>query len=112
MNGVLRSRLVSAAMLEQAGTGAALAGVDLDLRLGDMRDPDLTEPAALVYCPFRALLHLPTWADRRLHFRMPFPKDRRPPPSAAPTPSGRVARPARSAAWADEPPRGRCAHLG
>ena len=68
MNGVPRSRLVSAAMLEQARTGAALAGVDLDLRLGDMRDLDLTEPAALVYCPFRALLHLPTWADRRRTF--------------------------------------------
>ncbi len=28
----------------------------------------VTEPAALVYCPFRALLHLPTWADRRRTF--------------------------------------------
>ena len=58
----------SPAMLEQARTGAARAGVDLDLRLGDMRDLDLTEPAALIYCPFRALLHLPTWADRRRTF--------------------------------------------
>jgi len=26
------------------------------------------EPAALIYCPFRALLHLPSWADRRRTF--------------------------------------------
>ena len=37
----------------------------LDLRLGDMRDLALADPAALIYCPFRALLHLPTWTDRR-----------------------------------------------
>src|SRR5262249_36548022 len=42
--------------------------VELDLRLGDMRELTLDEPAALVYCPFRALLHLPTWADRRRTF--------------------------------------------
>jgi hypothetical protein len=28
----------------------------------------LDEPAALIYCPFRALLHLPAWADRRRTF--------------------------------------------
>jgi SAM-dependent methyltransferase len=58
----------SPAMLEQARTRAAEAGVDLDLREGDMRDLTLEEPAALIYCPFRALLHLPTWADRRRTF--------------------------------------------
>jgi hypothetical protein len=42
--------------------------VDLDLREGDMRDLTLDEPAALIYCPFRALLHLPAWADRRRTF--------------------------------------------
>ena len=42
--------------------------MDLDLRAGDMRDLDPDEPAALVYCPARALLHLPTWADRRRTF--------------------------------------------
>src|SRR5215217_7250875 len=52
----------SPAMLEQARTRAAEAGVELDLRAGDMRDLELEEPAALIYCPFRALLHLPTWA--------------------------------------------------
>src|SRR3954470_18354227 len=58
----------SPAMLEQARLRAAEAGVKLDLRQGDMRDLALAEPAALVYCPFRALLHLPTWADRRRTF--------------------------------------------
>ena len=33
-----------------------------------MRDLALGEPAGLTYCPFRALLHLPTWADRRRTF--------------------------------------------
>lgn len=55
-------------MLRQARVNAAAAGVELDLRLGDMRDLALDEPAALVYCPFRALLHLQTWADRRRTF--------------------------------------------
>jgi SAM-dependent methyltransferase len=58
----------SPAMLEQARTRAAEAGAELDLREGDMRDLSLDEPAALIYCPFRALLHLPTWADRRQMF--------------------------------------------
>jgi SAM-dependent methyltransferase len=69
----------SPAMLEQARARAAEAGVRLggsgggagpalDLREGDMRDLALDEPAALIYCPFRALLHLPTWADRRRTF--------------------------------------------
>jgi SAM-dependent methyltransferase len=59
----------SPAMLEQARDRAAEAGVDLDLREGDMRDFALDEPAGLIYCPFRALLHLPTWADRRRTFQ-------------------------------------------
>jgi SAM-dependent methyltransferase len=58
----------SPAMLEQARVRAAAAGVELDLRLGDMRDLSLDPPAGLIYCPFRALLHLPTWADRRRTF--------------------------------------------
>jgi SAM-dependent methyltransferase len=55
----------SPAMLAQA---RAAGGDLLDLREGDMRELALEEPAALVYCPYRALLHLPTWADRRLAF--------------------------------------------
>ena len=58
----------SPAMLQQARSRAAVAGVHLDLHEGDMRELVLDEPAALVYCPFRALLHLPTWADRRRTF--------------------------------------------
>jgi ubiquinone/menaquinone biosynthesis C-methylase UbiE len=58
----------SPAMLEQAERRAAEAGAELELRQSDMRDFVLDEPAALVYCPFRALLHLPTWADRRHTF--------------------------------------------
>jgi SAM-dependent methyltransferase len=58
----------SPAMLKLARARAAEAGVELDLRQGDMRDLALDEPAALIYCPFRALLHLPTWADRRRTF--------------------------------------------
>jgi SAM-dependent methyltransferase len=55
----------SPTMLENARR----AGGDLlDLRLGDMRDLELDEPAALIYCPWRSLLHLPTWADRRRLF--------------------------------------------
>src|SRR5436853_7818870 len=33
-----------------------------------MRELSLDEPAALVYCPFRSLMHVPTWADRRRTF--------------------------------------------
>jgi trans-aconitate methyltransferase len=56
----------SPAMLEQAKRAGA--GDLLDLQLGDMRDLALQEPAALIYCPYRALLHLPTWSDRRTLF--------------------------------------------
>jgi len=59
---------VSPAMLKQARRAAEEAGVELDLRLTDMRDFSLEEAAALVYCPFRSLLHLPTWADKRRAF--------------------------------------------
>jgi SAM-dependent methyltransferase len=58
----------SPAMLKQARERAAKTGVTLDLYEGDMREFTLDEPAALIYCPFRALLHLPTWADRRRTF--------------------------------------------
>jgi SAM-dependent methyltransferase len=58
----------SPAMLEGARARAAEAGVELDLRLGDMRDFRLDEPAALVTCPARSLLHLPTWRDKRRCF--------------------------------------------
>ncbi|MFC5831164.1 class I SAM-dependent methyltransferase [Nonomuraea insulae] len=59
---------LSPVMLEQARVRAAEQGVELDLREGDMREFELDEPAALIYCPFRSLQHLPTWADRRRAF--------------------------------------------
>src|SRR5215831_460857 len=58
----------SPAMLAKARAGAAQAGVRLELREGDMRDLALDQPAGLIYCPFRTLLHLRTWADRRRTF--------------------------------------------
>jgi SAM-dependent methyltransferase len=56
----------SPAMLEIARERAA--GLPLELRLGDMRDFELDEPAALIYVPFRSLLHLHGWADKRRAF--------------------------------------------
>jgi SAM-dependent methyltransferase len=58
----------SPAMLAEAQKRAEAAGVDIELREGDMRDLELDEPAGLIYCPFRSLLHLPTWGDRRRVF--------------------------------------------
>ena len=58
----------SPTMLALARAAVAEAGVDVDLLEGDMRDFTVDEPAALIYCPYRALLHLPTWADRRRTF--------------------------------------------
>jgi SAM-dependent methyltransferase len=59
---------LSPAMLERALERAEEAGVEIDLREGDMRDLDLVDATDLVICPYRALLHLPTWADRRRVF--------------------------------------------
>ena len=59
---------LSPTMVRRGRERAREAGVDLDLRLGDIRELSLGERAALIYCPFRALLHLPTWADRRRTF--------------------------------------------
>ena len=58
----------SAAMLERARARADEAGVDVELRQGDMRELELDEPAGLIYVPARSLLHLPTWADRKRVF--------------------------------------------
>ncbi|MEO8328695.1 MAG: class I SAM-dependent methyltransferase [Candidatus Nanopelagicales bacterium] len=58
----------SPAMLAQARIRATEAGVELDLHEADMREFTLDEPAGLIYCPGRSLLHLPTWADRRRCF--------------------------------------------
>jgi SAM-dependent methyltransferase len=57
----------SVGMLEVCRRRAEAAGVErlLDLRLGDLRDPPVAERVRLVTCPFRALLHLETDAERR-----------------------------------------------
>jgi len=60
--GVDRSR----AMLAVARGRAA--GLPVELREGDIRDLELGEPVDLVICPFRSLMHLPTWSDRRRVF--------------------------------------------
>jgi SAM-dependent methyltransferase len=44
------------------------AGLPLELREADMRDLALPEPVALIICPFRSLMHLRTWADKRRLF--------------------------------------------
>jgi SAM-dependent methyltransferase len=59
---------MSPAMLDLARKRAAEAGVELELREEDMRELSLDEPVALIYCPFRAMLHLPTWRDKRRVF--------------------------------------------
>jgi SAM-dependent methyltransferase len=43
-------------------------GLPVELREGDMRDFELEQPVDLVICPFRSLLHLPTWQDKRRVF--------------------------------------------
>ena len=59
---------LSPAMLDLARERAAETGVELELREADMRDLDYDAASDLVICPSRALLHLPTWADRRRVF--------------------------------------------
>jgi SAM-dependent methyltransferase len=54
----------SARMLETCAQRAALAGVDVDLRVGDLAAPPVSERVPLVICPFRSYLHLQTDAER------------------------------------------------
>jgi len=54
----------SEGMLEVARERAELAGVELDLRQGDLRDPPIEGPVPLVLAPFRSLLHMETETDR------------------------------------------------
>ncbi|MFL5925791.1 MAG: class I SAM-dependent methyltransferase [Gaiellaceae bacterium] len=60
---------LSAGMLQVARERAALAGVDVDLRQGDMRDPPVAGSFPLVLIPFRSLLHMETDGDRRVALR-------------------------------------------
>jgi SAM-dependent methyltransferase len=56
----------SPGMLEVCRERAELAGVAdaVELRVGDLREPPVTERVPLVTCPFRSLLHLRTDGDR------------------------------------------------
>lgn len=56
----------SAGMLEVCRRAAAAAGVTelLDLRLGDLSAPPVSERVNLVTCPFRSYLHLPDEESR------------------------------------------------
>src|SRR5690348_12340666 len=56
----------SPAMLEIARERAA--GLPLELRLEDVRDLELDEPAALIYVPYRSLVHLRGWHEKRRVF--------------------------------------------
>ncbi len=56
----------SPAMLEIARERSA--GLPLELRFGDVREFELEEPAALIYVPYRSLLHLHGWQEKRQVF--------------------------------------------
>jgi SAM-dependent methyltransferase len=60
---------LSPGMLDVARERAELAGVAVDLRSGDMRDPPVDGGFPLVICPFRSLLHMETERDRRAALR-------------------------------------------
>ena len=60
---------LSAGMLDVARERAALVGVRLDLRRGDMRQPPVEGAFPLVLIPFRSLLHMETDGDRRAVLR-------------------------------------------
>jgi SAM-dependent methyltransferase len=59
----------SPGMLEVCAEHAALAGVELDLRLGDLREPPVDERVPLVTIPFRSLLHMHADEERRRALR-------------------------------------------
>jgi SAM-dependent methyltransferase len=56
----------SPAMLRVARAAAESAGASelVDLRLGDLREPPVSERVPLAICPFRSLLHLETEAEK------------------------------------------------
>ncbi len=56
----------SPGMLTVARTAAESAGVSelVDLRVGDLRNPPVSEKVPLVICPFRTLLHMTSEGDK------------------------------------------------
>jgi SAM-dependent methyltransferase len=61
----------SPGMLEVCRERAHVAGADglVDLRLGDLRDPPVSERVELVVCPFRSYLHLHDNEERLVALR-------------------------------------------
>src|SRR5690242_7266647 len=59
----------SPGMLAVCAEHAKLAGVALDLRLGDLREPPVDERVPLVTIPFRSVLHLHDDRERRRALR-------------------------------------------
>jgi SAM-dependent methyltransferase len=59
----------SEGMLAVARAQAAAAGVEVDLRFGDLRDPPVEGRYPLVLIAFRSLLHMETDEDRRAALR-------------------------------------------
>jgi ubiquinone/menaquinone biosynthesis C-methylase UbiE len=61
----------SVGMIEACRRRARAAGVSIDLRLGDFRDPPVepTEGIQAILCPFRSYLHLPDDSARRQALR-------------------------------------------
>jgi SAM-dependent methyltransferase len=59
----------SEGMLAVAREHAAAAGVEVDLRFGDLRDPPVEGRYPLVLIAFRSLLHMQTDEDRRAALR-------------------------------------------
>lgn len=51
------------AVARAAVEGAGVAGL-VDLRLGDLREPPVSERVPLVICPFRSLLHMETEEEK------------------------------------------------
>src|SRR3954454_14394912 len=49
-------------------TGRLVVGIDSSRPMLEQARLRAAAPAALIYCPGRSLLHLPTWADRRRCF--------------------------------------------
>jgi SAM-dependent methyltransferase len=64
--GIDRSPAMLAVGRERAGD------LPIEFREGDFRDFTVEEPVELVICPFRALGHAPTWADKRRVFEAAF----------------------------------------
>jgi len=60
---------LSEGMLEVARKAAAEAGVELDLRHGDLREPPVEGAYPLVIIAFRSLLHMESDDDRRAALR-------------------------------------------